>query len=94
MKEYFDAEMIEKLFGSPCLNIKIRDCKDEDDWGDDATIGACVKRRDKSFKDLKQDDFGWYLGGNKIAIKSFTFQVTSICVYEDQEEMKLDWILD
>lgn len=73
--------------------------QNQDDWGDDKTIGLQLKKRDFDFNNSDpSDSFGMYLGSydNKYVVVRYglLYEVLDAVVYDSQEEMKKDWVLD
>lgn len=74
-----------------------RKCMNEDDWGDKETIGKHLKRR-KGFSDLKENDFGVFLGEKEgkiiVGIKNWDGGIVTIEEFDSIDEAKKEWILD
>lgn len=69
------------------------------DYGDERTVLLHLKRVGSSIGDLKEDNYGMYLGqqndGYVVAIKNFIGNDFIGCeVFETIEEMKTIWQLD
>lgn len=83
-------------------DIKHRIPKSADDFGDDETVGLCVKRKDHSiFSGDPNDSFGIFLGKDNnnnyiIGINElgYKFKFVSGESFESLESLKQNWILD
>ena len=69
------------------------------DYGDEETVTLHLKRVGSSIGDLKEDNYGMYLGSHKdgyvVAVKNFMGNDFLGCeVFETIEEMKTIWQLD
>lgn len=63
----------------------------KDDFGDVYTIKLNLKSRDPN----AQDQFGIYLGDNKVGVKDLmTSKIIKTITYNTPEEMHSVWILD
>ena len=71
----------------------------ENDFGDTATVGLHLKRRGIDFADLKDHDFGIYLGSvnNKFHVGTmavYEFAPTKLVSYDNLNDLKKAWTLD
>lgn len=76
-----------------------RDIQGPNDWGNQDTRLASLKRRGKSFLELKFiGDFGYFFGEYEgrwyVAIKDMNCKIIYCEVYESLEELKNQWELD
>lgn len=92
-------EQLEKV-ARACFNSRIP--THQDDFGDEGTIGLCLKRRGRNiFSGDPNDSFGLFLGLddnnryivgiNKLGSK-FAFVAGE--AYESLTDLKIDWVLD
>lgn len=89
------------LLEAPVIGPK-RSPKDPFDFGDDDTVGACVKKVGKTFYELGLGDLGFYLGlseRTKKYIVGLRSNVPGIPLagaieFDSLEELKCEWMLD
>lgn len=92
-------EQLEKVANA---GFSSRSPSNQDDFGDEQTIGLCLKRRGKNiFQGDPDDSFGLFLGLddnnryivgiNKLGSK---FAFVSGEAYESLADLKIDWVLD
>lgn len=70
-----------------------------DDFGDEMTVGLCVKRQSHNMATSDPNDsFGFYLGqhadGFVIGVHDLFFRPSAAEVYPTLEDLKADWRLD
>lgn len=65
-----------------------------DDYGDDDTIGVCLKVKWKSFHEMNNQDFGIYLGNCRVGVRNLQNEIIRTIQYQSEEEMKKVWTLD
>lgn len=87
-----------KLFEDAILNGR-RSPAGAFDYGDEATVLLHLKRVGSCISELKEDNYGVYLGkhndGYVVGIKSlFGDGLTGCEVFETEDEMKVSWQLD
>lgn len=70
-----------------------RKCLNEDDWGDEATIGLHVKTKDPTSKAFKSQ-FGIYLGDGEIGLIDLKNKFVGKIKYLNLKVMKETWVLD
>lgn len=89
--------------GHVIMNSKIfiprRRPEHEDDFGDEATIGLQLKRKGKSFEELGDYDFGFFLGKVDGMFHIGTHEVgvfkpTRLESYKTMEALHKSWRLD
>ena len=93
-----------QLMKMPISNIKIktRIPKTQDDFGDDQTVGLCLKRRNRCiFSGDPNDSFGLFLGlddNNKYIVGinelGHKFKFVGGESFDSIEDLKDDWVLD
>jgi hypothetical protein len=110
MKRYDSKLAYEALMNcplSPDAKIPARIPKNQLDYGDDKTIGCCLKRRNRDVlaKDVG-NRFGVYLGKHKIesdgierfyvGINTFSsrYNFSATESFDDLQEMINEWVLD
>ena len=75
-----------------------RDMHDIDDWGDEETVTACLKRRETDRNVKLSFDFGIYLGkisrGYIVGITNLSGNIIRGECFATDIEMKARWILD
>lgn len=71
-----------------------RELKTPDDWGDDATIGVHLKRKNTNIISAKESDFGRFLGGTLVGIKNWEGRIISGELFDSLDELKSIWVID
>lgn len=84
----------EKFMPEISVTHKPRTANGPDDFGDDASIMLAVKRKNKSFHDLQEHDFGMYCGNNIVAITNWNREFIACEQFDSAEEMHAEWVLD
>jgi hypothetical protein len=70
-----------------------RNPETREDWGDILTIGLCLRNKNSNIP--LNDQFGIYMGLNKVGVKNFfTFMIEKEIQYNSAEEMHAVWELD
>lgn len=101
MKTRLDSSVaFEALLNSTLLGLR-RIPKNSEDYGDDQTVGLCLKRKNVNvFEGNPDDKFGIFLGKqkdkfivgvNKLGSK---FNFTACETFDNLNEMISEWILD
>lgn len=73
--------------------------KDSFDFGDDQTVGRCLKRQSYTHQSDPDNSFGIYLGEHKegfvVAVKALIEPKFTGCeIFSDLDELKQEWRLD